>query len=190
MRMRYVPVHVIVKFDRYISRIREIVGRVAMGKVLDSLKGISLPPGVESKIRILDGQFEQMETRVKAFDQGRETDSGKGPASNARLDQSDRRKETLRFTPRLTARPDDPTDEESAVLKIMQPPGRQIDANTIAQLMRQSIRTTQTHLNELQRKKCILKSTPNALLGGGPVLSTYALARRGETFLIDLTRAE
>jgi len=161
-----------------------------MGKILDSLKGISLPLDVESKIRDLDGQFQQMETTIKALDQGRENLLLKEPSGPRRFNQTDRPKETSQSTPRLTTRPGDPTDDEVAILKVMQPPGRKLDANTIAQLMRQSLRTTQTHLDELHRKDCVLKSAPGVAQGGRPPLSTYALAPKGVRFVIDHLRAE
>ena len=73
-----------------------------MGKVLDSLKGISLPSDVESTIRILDVQFEQMEITMKAFDQGRENMPVKGPTPPGNTDATEDR---VAFASRLAIRP-------------------------------------------------------------------------------------
>lgn len=43
-----------------------------MGKLLGLLKGISLPPDIESKVSILDLQFEQMEIKIKELKQEHE----------------------------------------------------------------------------------------------------------------------
>src|SRR5947207_1758853 len=121
-----------------------------MGQLLDLLQGISLPPDTESKVRILDLQLEQMEVTIKEL-----TSRVKGTSETHRLNRFEGEP---RFTPRVKTRPDDPTDDEAAVLKVLLPPGRQVDANTIARLMRQDPTTTQTHLNELQKKDYIHKS--------------------------------
>jgi hypothetical protein len=163
-----------------------------MGKYLGLLKGISLPPDIESKLSILDLQVEQMEIEIKINELQREHETlrTKEADETRRLNRSERQQEAPRFAARVRMRPDDPTDDEAAVLKLMQPPGRQMDVNTIAQLMRKDLTTIKKHLNELQRKDCIHKSARSSVQGVRAPSSTYSLTPKGVMVFIDHNRAE
>lgn len=159
-----------------------------MGKLLSLFKANSLPPEIESQVRILDLQFDQMETKIKELEQAHERTLH--PKEIRSLNKFERRQEAAGHMDRISPRPADPTNNDLAVLKVMVPPGRQIDASSVAQLMRANIATTQKHLDELERKDYISKTVVHDVKSPGEPSIKYTLTAKGVKVFIDHTRAE
>jgi hypothetical protein len=145
-----------------------------VGKLLELLKGIPLPPDIESELRILDLRFDQMEARLQAFDE----------TETLSLDGM-RPQPEPRYTTQVMTNPDDPTEDEAAVLKLMQPPGRQVSAFDVVQHLKTNPTVAQHHLSELQRKGYV---SQHFRRGGfhrpqGP--PTYSLTEKGTKYLVD-----
>jgi|SRR5215213_5493255 len=158
-----------------------------MGKLLSLFKATSLPPEIESQVHILDLQFDQMETKIKELEQEHET---LHPKEIRSLNKFERRQEAARLIDRISPRPADPINNDLAVLKVMVPPGRQMDVNSIAQLVRANIATTQKHLDELKRKDYISKTVVHDVKSPGVQSIKYTLTAKGVKVFIDHTRAE
>lgn len=146
-----------------------------MGKLVELLKDVSLPPEVESEVRLLDLQFDQMEARLKETDE----------TATLSLDELKPEQEP-RYTTQRMIHPDEPTEAEAALLKQLQPPGRRVNIPSLAQDLKMNLTVTQHHLNELQRKGHV--SPPRHRQSGfrhpaGP--PTYSLTEKGTKYLVD-----
>jgi hypothetical protein len=129
-----------------------------MGKILEALAGVSLPPEVESKIRILDLQFETLQKKYAELADEANTLRMEDNYEAQQVQHAQRAAQVPRYTTQPIAGPNndpsDPTPEEFEVLNVFReaPPGQHIPAlNIAARLGIDAIKAT-ARLNALEKK--------------------------------------
>jgi response regulator of citrate/malate metabolism len=145
-----------------------------MGKLLELLKGISLPPEIEAEVRVLDLRFDQMEARMKAIDE----------IETRNLDELTPQGEP-RYTTQVMTDPSEPTPEEANVLKLMQPPGQQVSAQVVAANLKTNLTTAQYWLSELERKGYVSGHSTRRGFHQPARPPTYSLTDKGIKYLVD-----
>jgi hypothetical protein len=88
------------------------------------------------------------------------------------------------------ADPNEPTEDELAVLKSMQPLARRVSPSDIAQVLRIDDSTARDRLIELSRKGYAYRTTPRRSLRGSAQSARFTLTDKGIAFLVEhrLTR--
>jgi response regulator of citrate/malate metabolism len=161
-----------------------------MGKLLELLKDVSLPPDIEAKVRILDLQFDQMEIRIKELEQEYETLRMKEDDETRHFDEPEQQKQVPRYTTQRIAHPNDPTEEEVKALKLLQPAGQFLSAQQVAELLQINLTNAQHYLNELERKDKVRSKHYRRPAYGAGRPTTYYLTDGGIKYLVehDLTQ--
>ena len=90
-----------------------------------------------------------------------------------------------RYTTQRMTHPNEPTKDEAKVLKLMQPPGRHVNAQVVAANLNANLTTAQHWLSELHRKRYVSEHIRRGGFRRPPGPPTYSITDEGIKYLVE-----
>jgi len=155
-----------------------------MGKIVEVLKGVTLPPEVESQVRILDLQYEALERKYAELVHEADTLRMVDYDETHEPQQTQGAGEIPRYTTQKLTNPNEPTPDELVILRLFQP-RQEIQASAIARHLGLELIKATARLNELETKKYLSRRSRMGRYGRSTPGPRYHLTDLGVKYLAE-----